>query len=97
MRRHPTAQQKQAGRPAKSPPIRTGARKPQQSRESGGSLLRPQWAIDIVAELRKVTWPSRDDTWYLTVVVLVVSIAFGVFLGGIDIFFNWLIDRTLIP
>lgn len=98
MRRHPTAQQKQAsGRPGKSPPIRTSARKPQQGRESSSSLLRPQWAIDIIAELRKVTWPTREDTWYLTVVVLVVSIAFGAFLGGVDVFFNWAIDRTLIP
>ena len=96
MRRHPTVQQK-AGRQHKAPPIRTGARRPQQGRESAGSLLRPQWAIDIVGELRKVTWPTREDTWYLTVVVLVVSIAFGVFLGGIDMFFNWAIDRTLLP
>jgi preprotein translocase SecE subunit len=46
--------------------------------------------------LRKVTWPSREDTWYLTFVVLVVATAFGIFLGGVDMFFNWAIDNTLL-
>ena len=59
-------------------------------------LLRPRWAEDIVGELRKVTWPSREDTWYLTFVVLVVATAFGIFLGGVDMFFNWAIDNTLL-
>jgi preprotein translocase SecE subunit len=60
-------------------------------------VLRPRWAEDIVSELRKVTWPSREDTTYLTFVVLVVAAAFGLFLGGIDMFFNWVIERTIIP
>ena len=59
-------------------------------------ILRPRWAEEIISELRKVTWPSMDDTRYLTFVVLVVATAFGVFLGGIDMFFNWAIDNTLL-
>jgi preprotein translocase subunit SecE len=69
-----------------------------EARESRGAagLLRPRWAEDIISELRKVTWPSREDTQYLTFVVVVVAVAFGVFLGGIDMFFNWFIDNTLL-
>ena len=48
-----------------------------------------------MSELRKVTWPTREETWNLTVVVLIVASAFGFFLGGVDMFFNWLIDNTL--
>ena len=59
-------------------------------------LLRPRWAEDIIGELRKVTWPSREETWYLTVVVLIVAGAAGVFLGGVDMFFNWVIENTLL-
>ncbi|OGO53313.1 MAG: preprotein translocase subunit SecE [Chloroflexi bacterium RBG_16_68_14] len=61
------------------------------------SFLRPRWAEEIISELRKVTWPSREDTWYLTFVVVVVAAAFGAFLGGVDMFFNWAIDNTLLP
>ncbi len=57
--------------------------------------MRPRWAEDIVSELRKVTWPTREETWNLTVVVLIVAAAFGFFLGGVDMFFNWAIDNTL--
>ena len=59
-------------------------------------ILRPRWAEEIISELRKVTWPSMEDTRYLTFVVLVVAAAFGVFLGGIDMFFNWAIENTLL-
>ncbi len=75
------------------------ARRPQREpRESRGaaSLLRPRWATDIISELQKVTWPSAADTRYLTIVVLLVSGAFAIFLGGVDIFFNWAIDNSLL-
>jgi preprotein translocase subunit SecE len=51
---------------------------------------------DISSELRKVTWPTRDETVYLTTVVIVVAVMVGVLLGSIDLFFNWLIDRLLL-
>ena len=41
-------------------------------------------------------WPSRQETWYLTVVVLVVAGAIGLFLGGVDMFFTWGLDHTLL-
>ena len=63
---------------------------------SGLGRLRPRWAEDIISELRKVTWPSREDTQYLTIVVLIVATAFGIFLGGVDMFFNWFIENTLL-
>jgi preprotein translocase subunit SecE len=72
------------------------SRKQPPAKESRGSLLRPRWATEVIAELRKVTWPSREDTWYLTFVVVVVAAAFGLFLGGVDMFFNWLIENTLV-
>jgi len=51
---------------------------------------------DITSELRKVSWPTRDETVYLTTVVIVVALVVGMLLGGIDLFFNWLIDRLLL-
>lgn len=51
---------------------------------------------DIISELKKVTWPSKDETVYLTTVVIIVAVTVGAALGIIDIFFNWLIDRLLL-
>jgi preprotein translocase subunit SecE len=51
---------------------------------------------DIISELRKVTWPTRQDTFNLTLVVVVVSVAVGLTLGGIDLLFNWFIENTLL-
>jgi preprotein translocase subunit SecE len=50
----------------------------------------------IVSELRKVTWPTREETWRLTVAVVVVAVAIGLLLGSVDIGFNWLVDHTLL-
>jgi preprotein translocase subunit SecE len=40
---------------------------------------------DIASELRKVTWPTRDETRNLTIVVIGISAVLGLFLGGIDL------------
>jgi preprotein translocase subunit SecE len=56
----------------------------------------PRWVEDIVSELRKVTWPTRHETVNLTIVGLVVAVIIGFILGGIDVFFNWLISHTLL-
>ena len=96
LRRHPltTKSGKRAplgARPSPRRPSREGAHQ----RRGVLGLLRPSWAEDIVGELRKVTWPSMEDTRSLTVVVIVVATAVGLFLGGVDMFFNWFIDNTL--
>ena len=51
---------------------------------------------DIISELRKVTWPTRQDTLSLTWVVVIVSVVVGLALGGIDLLFNWFIENTLL-
>jgi preprotein translocase subunit SecE len=39
---------------------------------------------DIMAELRKVTWPTREETRNLTIVVIGISVFLGALLGGLD-------------
>ncbi len=39
---------------------------------------------DTRAEMRKITWPDRETTRNLTFVVIAISIALGLLLGGID-------------
>ena len=51
---------------------------------------------DIVNELKKVTWPPREEVTRLTVAVVAASIAMGLLLGGVDLGFNWIVERTLL-
>ena len=51
---------------------------------------------DVVNELKKVTWPTREEVTRLTIAVVVVSVAIGLALGGVDLFFNWLIENTIL-
>lgn len=39
------------------------------------------------SELRKVVWPTREETINLTIVVLAVTIGMSVFLGVLDFLF----------
>ena len=58
------------------------------------SRLQPRIISDILAELKKVTWPSFAETRYLTMVVAIVAVAVGLFLGLIDLGFGWFIERV---
>lgn len=40
------------------------------------------------AELRKVTWPTRDETRSLTTIIVAVTVAMAVFLGTLDFVFQ---------
>lgn len=48
-----------------------------------GSKLRGN-IRDIMAELRKVTWPTREETRNLTIVVIGISATVGLLLAALD-------------
>jgi preprotein translocase subunit SecE len=43
-----------------------------------------QFYREILAELRKVVWPTRDEAIRLTGIVIAVVVAMSIFLGAID-------------
>lgn len=49
--------------------------------------FRIRYIADVFGELRKVTWPTREEAWRLTVTVLMITVAVGLILGGIDFLF----------
>ncbi len=46
---------------------------------------------DTRAELRKVYWPTREEAWRLTMVVLAVTVSMALFLWAVDTYFAWLL------
>ena len=51
--------------------------------ESRLDQIRKSW-LDTVAELKKVTWPDKETTKNLTLVVIAISAVLGALLGGLD-------------
>jgi preprotein translocase subunit SecE len=45
------------------------------------------------AELKKVTWPSRNEVTSTTIVVIIATVFFGFYLFFMDIIFSWVITQ----
>jgi preprotein translocase subunit SecE len=45
---------------------------------------------EVRAEIRKVTWPSREEVTRLTTIVIVVLVAASAFMAVVDYAFSWL-------
>jgi preprotein translocase subunit SecE len=48
---------------------------------------------EVRNEVRRVTWPSRREVYATTVVVILTSVFFGVYLWGLDLALSWLVGR----
>jgi preprotein translocase subunit SecE len=48
---------------------------------------------EVRAELRKVTWPSKNEVYTTTIVVIIAAIFFGFYLFFMDIIFSWVIAQ----
>jgi preprotein translocase subunit SecE len=49
---------------------------------------------EVVAELRKVAWPSRDEVLKLTIVVLIAIGAFAIYIFVLDTSFGQVAQRV---
>lgn len=47
-----------------------------------------QFVKEAKIELEKVNWPSRKQTTNYTLIVIGISIALSIFLGGLDFLFE---------
>src|SRR5438552_3781459 len=57
-----------------------------EGRDEMGYLKRAKEFVgEVLAEFRKVTWPSRQELINSTVVVIAVTVVVAFFLGGMDI------------
>lgn len=47
------------------------------------------------AELKRVTWPSRQQVWYSTLVVLAVTFLVAAYLGIVDVILTAVFSRVI--
>lgn len=50
---------------------------------------------EVKAEIRKVTWPTKDELIGTTIIVCVLVVAFAFILGAMDGFSSFLIRRII--
>jgi len=59
-------------------------------------LVRPfvnvwEFLQDVHHELERVVWPSHEDTWSFTVIVLITIVIVGIWVGALD----WIFARIM--
>jgi preprotein translocase subunit SecE len=52
-----------------------------------------RFLIDVRSELARVTWPTRREVWATTVVVILTSLVFGLYLWIIDLGLSWIMEK----
>jgi preprotein translocase subunit SecE len=53
---------------------------------TGGRIARwRRFLSEVKNELARVSWPARKEVWATTVVVIIVSTIFGVYLSFVDL------------
>ncbi len=54
-----------------------------------------QYYRDVIGEMRKVVWPSREEIKDLTIVVLTVSVILALFTFLVDWVINFVMGKLL--
>mgnify|MGYP001024349450 CR=1 FL=1 len=55
-------------------------------------LTQRGWQAGILDELKKVSWPTKKETFRLTVVVIIISLIIGLYIGIIDVLLAKLLE-----
>ncbi len=56
-----------------------------------GSVL--TFVREARAELKKVTWPGKQQVWYSTIVVIVFTLLVSAYLGLVDLLLTGIFSR----
>ena len=54
-----------------------------------------QFLSDVKAEVKKVSFPSREETIGSTLVVIVFCLVMSIYLSVVDSFLVWLVSRVI--
>ena len=54
-----------------------------------------EFVREVIAEFRKVSWPSRQELINSTVVVITVTVVVSLFLGAVDVMLARIVERIL--
>ena len=53
------------------------------------------WADEVIAEIKKVVWPSKKDTWGMTVVVIIMVFISTAIISLFDLFSSFILNQLI--
>ena len=65
------------------------------AKEAVNSIPGVAFLREVRAELKKVTWPTRKQVWYWTLIVIVFTLGVSLYLGLIDFLLTWAFSGIL--
>ena len=74
----------------KPAPVRTTERATEGVRNWWGNSR--SFLTEVRNEMRRVTWPARREVYATTVVVILTSAFFGLYLWGLDLGLSWAVN-----
>jgi preprotein translocase subunit SecE len=51
---------------------------------------------EVITEMKKVNWPTRHETVRYTLIVVGISVAVAIYLGGLDFVFTALLNKFIL-
>ena len=54
-----------------------------------------QYFREVMQELRKVSWPTKTQTYNLTALVIAVTLIAALYIGGLDLLFQRLMSMIV--
>lgn len=55
-----------------------------------------QYIKEAQVEIKKVTWPTRQQSLQYTAIVIIISVAATIILGGLDLLFNYILTQFIL-
>lgn len=52
--------------------------------------------LEVRAEMRKVVWPTRQETIKYTIAVIGISVVLAAFFGGLDFVLSYLLNNYIL-
>ena len=46
------------------------------------------YILESIEEMKKVTWPTKKETYHYTLLIIGISLGIALFLGALDYLFN---------
>ncbi|MDY3868341.1 MAG: preprotein translocase subunit SecE [Pyramidobacter sp.] len=50
---------------------------------------------EVRAELNKITWPGKQQVWYSTLIVIIVTILVAAYLGIVDLILTGVLTKII--
>lgn len=50
---------------------------------------------EVRGEIKKITWPNRQETMRMTAIVVAITLAVSIYLGGLDYLYTYLMGLII--